>query len=116
MSNSKWLADKALAQLRNTPRIDLNNVYHVGTKPVSFFEDPLKYIEDRPTGRRAIEFFLFLINVPRILKNLLEKVVRGYYVQPKSYESSEGTPLEKGIGAALEKIYFFFRETEFYKN
>ena len=35
MSNSKWLADKALAQLRNAPRIDLNNIYYVGTKPVS---------------------------------------------------------------------------------
>jgi len=33
MSNSKWLADKALAQLRNAPRIDLNNIYYVGTKP-----------------------------------------------------------------------------------
>ena len=42
MSNSKWLADKALAQLRNAPRIDLNNIYYVGTKPVSYDYSPLK--------------------------------------------------------------------------
>ena len=34
MSKSKWLADKALAQLRNVPRLDLKNVARVGMKPV----------------------------------------------------------------------------------
>jgi len=31
---SKWLADKALAQLRNVPRLSLVNVQCVGRKPV----------------------------------------------------------------------------------
>ena len=53
MSNSKWLADKALAQLRNAPRIDLNNIYYVGTKPVSLSYDcsPLK--------KRKISFVIY---------------------------------------------------------
>ena len=33
-SGSKWLADKALAQLRNVPRIGLVNIQSVGRKPV----------------------------------------------------------------------------------
>lgn len=33
-SGSKWLADKALAQLRNVPRIGLVNIQCVGRKPV----------------------------------------------------------------------------------
>jgi hypothetical protein len=33
-SGSKWLADKALAQLRNVPRIGLTNIQCVGRKPV----------------------------------------------------------------------------------
>merc|ERR1712156_458399 len=34
MSGSKWLADKALAQLRNVPRLTVNNIQSVGRKPV----------------------------------------------------------------------------------
>ena len=35
MSGSKWLADKALAQLRNVPRITIPALNEVGRKPVS---------------------------------------------------------------------------------
>jgi hypothetical protein len=49
MSGPKWLADKALASLRNVPRLDLTNVMHIGAKPVSTkakhfcqFRDPCK--------------------------------------------------------------------------
>lgn len=35
MSGSKWLADKALAQLRSVPRITLQSLSEVGRKPVS---------------------------------------------------------------------------------
>ena len=37
MSGSKWLADKALAQLRNAPRITIPALNEVGRKPVSFY-------------------------------------------------------------------------------
>ena len=33
-NGSKWLADKALAQLRNMPRLDLVNIQTVGRNPV----------------------------------------------------------------------------------
>ena len=61
MSNSKWLADKALAQLRNTPRIDLNNVYHVGTKPVRFFRRSFR-IYRGPAYRAARHRIIFISN------------------------------------------------------
>ena len=75
MSGSKWLADKALAQLRNVPRVTLNSLNKVGRNPVR-----------RPRGKKSGGYDYGFTNA-------LERRMRfppiGYehFVIPKAYKT-----------------------------
>ena len=58
MSGSKWLADKALAQLRNVPRITIPALNEVGRKPVSQKSQILNFKNREKIGH--LRFFAIL--------------------------------------------------------
>jgi len=77
MSGSKWLADKALAQLRNVPRLSLVNIQSVGRKPIR-----------RPRGKARGYDYCENHSEPPIKRRMTIKPGVGYehMIVPKVYK------------------------------
>lgn len=88
-SGSKWLADKALAQLRNVPRIGLTNIQCVGRKPIrrARINDCTRNHNAQPLDRRmrkpAIGYEHMI--VPKVYKVQIEQTYNYGYEAKRQY-------------------------------